>query len=113
MAIFKYLEGTYSEAAVLDVYKENKRRDETGESQTKASADAWTDNDRLRREQHERACRYWCFYTGLDHTYFPLSTDAVARLYMRYRKRKADEIEEKEKQIAESIRKLGKCASGD
>lgn len=58
----------------------------------KASADSWCLFDRLREDIHQRACRFWCDRTGMEHTYFPLSVDGVARLYFRIRKRQKDEI---------------------
>ena len=106
---FKYLEPCYAVACILDVFHENQRLDREGKSTVTAASDCWIDNDRLRRDVFDRACRFWCYRTGLNHTYFPLSVDAVARLYHRIRKRRAEEVENFEANIEEACRKLGPC----
>jgi hypothetical protein len=105
----KYLEWFYAAGCVLDVYRENQQRDTVGTTISSRS-EAWTDNDRLRYDLHERACKFWCARTGLDHTYFPLSIDAVARLYLRLRKRNAAESERFEAKIEEACKRAGKVA---
>jgi hypothetical protein len=85
-----YLTWPQLAGAVLDVFTENQRRE--GPAAYKASADIWCLDETLREDIHQRACRFWCARTKLDRTYFPLSVDAVARLYFRFRKRNHDEV---------------------
>ncbi len=105
---FKYLDWYYSAGAVLDVYRENQKRAKDDPSTIAACSESWTYNDRLRQEIHQRACTFWCVRTGLDHTYFPLSVDAVSRLYLRYRKRTVAESKRVEVKIEEACKRAGK-----
>lgn len=102
----EYLAWYYSAGALLDVYHDNQRREKEGNG-IKASADLWAINERLRADVHERACRFWSIRTGLNHTYFPLSVDAAARLYFRIRKRQQSEVEAFDAEVEEACR-LGK-----
>lgn len=108
---FAYLSWHHIVGSLLDVYWENVRREEEG-SPFKANADNWSINDTLRRDVHERACRYWCKRTGLDLTYFPLSVDAAARLYFRIRKRNEKEIKDMEAEVKEAGRAMNDSSSG-
>jgi hypothetical protein len=100
---FQYLSWYYSAGAVLNVFHENERRFRAGECRFKACADIWCINDDLREDCNERARRHWCRLTKLDDTYYPLSIDAVARLYFRIRKRRKEEIEAFDREIRDAI----------
>lgn len=86
-----YLSWHHLAGAVLDVFREN----EAGEAVRglKANADVWAVSSELRHEIWQRVRRKWCDRSGLDMTWWPFSEDAVARLYFRFRKRNADEID--------------------
>ena len=86
----EYLDWKPLAACVLEVFMDNQSQER--ENGILASSDVWATNTTLRSKVWKLACSAWCRRTGLDHTYFPLSEDAVARLYFRYRKRNADEI---------------------
>ena len=95
-----YLAWNLSFGAVLDVFDENtaNEKEEPVES-IKANSDQWANSSTLRRHIFNRAKDFWCLRAGLDHTWFPLSEDAVVRMYMRIRKRSADEVEAFRKEI--------------
>ncbi len=82
----------HSAGCVLDVFRDNQRREQEGKSSHEASADAWCIFDGLRRDVWERARKFWCERSGEDATCFPLSVDAVAKLYFRFRKRSPQEV---------------------
>lgn len=103
---FGYLAWHHSAGCVLDVFHENVRLRESNPSAPKACADSWCVFEDLRRQIHERARVFWCRRTGLGATYFPLSVDAVARLYFRIRKRRTHEI-------AAFNREIEAAATGD
>jgi hypothetical protein len=98
-----YLAWHWQVACVLDVFRENQMHYRPGTGDMKPSADGWCLFEELRHDLHRRACRFWCARTSYDKTYFPLSVDATARLYFRIRKRRHDEIEDFEREIAEAI----------
>lgn len=98
-----YLKWHWSAGAVLQVFQENAQRHEKGKIPFKASADVWCINEALRQDIHQRACQAWCQLTGLDATWFPLSMDAVARLYFRFRKRLKIEVETFDEEIRQAI----------
>ena len=86
-----YLDWSHIAGAVLDVFLENQQA-EKEESASPASADTWCIVDSQRQQIFERARENWCKRTKLDPIWFPYSVDGVARLYFRFRKRNAQEI---------------------
>jgi hypothetical protein len=86
-----YMSWKYVAAAILAVFRGNQAR-EKEKGAFKASADVWMSVDGLRQRNFEACRRHWCDLTKLDVTYFPLSVDAVARLYFKVRKRNPDEV---------------------
>lgn len=87
--------------AVMDVFRENQRREEV-KAGPKASADEWATHSHLRRDIHDRAMQNWCARTGKNCQWWPYSEDQVARLYFRYRKRSAAELKAFEREIGEA-----------
>ena len=81
-------------ACVLAVFNQNVLRESSPEKRYKAHADIWCINAGLREDIFVRARRFWCEATKFDPTEFPLSVDAVARIYFRIRKRNAGEVAE-------------------
>ncbi len=101
-----YLSWQWAAACVLDVFRQNQERDSAGATILKSS-DCWCITEQLRQDIFTRACRFWCNRTGLDHTYFPLSVDAVARLYFKIRKRNTQEIEAFVTEVEQAIKRNG------
>lgn len=94
---FDYLNWRHLAGAVLDVFHENQMNEENPGA-IKASADIWCSNEELRQQMWKKAQHYWCVRSGYNRwpdgfTYFPLSVDAVVRMYFRIRKRKQEEVD--------------------
>ncbi len=88
-----YLHWRHLAGAVLDVFRENQKREGDGEAERKASADEWSICDGPRREIHDRARAIWCCRTGKGANWWPYNEDATSRLYFRFRKRNKAEVE--------------------
>jgi len=85
-----YLDKWYIAKAVFRVYSWNHRRG----SVPKPDADDWAIVDNLRLEVWTQARAHWLHMTGEDGEHrFPYSVDANARLYYRFRKRSARDLE--------------------
>ena len=74
--------------AVLDAFIAN----QSTKHPLSASSDGWYTVDKFRILLHDSVREHWVRRTGLAGEDFPLSVDAVARLYMKVRKRNSDEI---------------------
>lgn len=84
-----YLQWSYIAKAVLIVYKDNK----IGGEGISPQSDLWIANSVLRQSIYKRTIKEWCILTSLEWTDFPYSEDGVIKIYMRYRKRSASELE--------------------
>jgi hypothetical protein len=101
------LEWYHLEGCVLDVYRENQRREKAARAEPattfiEASADRWGLLDRLRRDLHQRARESWAKRTNKDPDEFPLNRDWVVKMYFRFRKRNPDELAAYEKGLHEA-----------
>lgn len=96
-----YLDGRYLAYAVLRVFRENEKT--ANISGFDANADTWASNSTMRQDIFDRARKVWCQTMQEDFTWFPYSEDAVARLYLRLRKRNADEITAWEKELKDAL----------
>lgn len=84
----RYLDWGFAAGAVLRVIQDHK----TNPARWKADADTWANYSEGRQEVFEAARQQWVALSGYDVSYFPLSVDAVARLYFRFRKRNDQEL---------------------
>ncbi len=94
-----YLHWRHVAGAVMDVYRENEGREESGACPIKARADVWSVSSVHRRQIHDRARWYWQQRVKLGEEWWPYSEDCVARLYFRFRKRNQAELKGFEAEI--------------
>jgi len=92
-----YLCWRYIEAAVLDVFYENERRDTA--AGIKSRADTWGIHSRYRTDIFQRARTAWMERTEKRDIDFPYNEDFVVQLYFKFRKRDKDELREHYRQI--------------
>ncbi len=105
----KYLDWSYSCGCVFQVIEENKAAGKLGN--WKPDADTWAWYSEARSQIFVRARRAWCLLTLKDESYFPLSEDAVARLYFRYRKRNDGEVSSFKRQINKRLDEINSKGS--
>lgn len=95
----RYLSWHLLAGAVLDAFRANEQQEKTG-TDYPASSDAWLMSDVKRRQLFLCVRDSWILRarasTGekaLDECWFPYSIDAVVRMYHRFRKRSAEEVD--------------------
>lgn len=99
-----YLDWVFFAHAVLLVFEENLRADEKAQGYTKANSDVWAWHSLKRQEIFRRTLAHWCHVSGEDESCFPYSEDAIAKFYLRIRKRSAEEAQSFREEINRSIR---------
>lgn len=83
----EYLEGFLLVLAVGDVFLSNVAAETRDPNRPKASADAWVWHSSLRKDIFTRTVDRWVSHSGFSILDFPFSQDAVAKVYLKYRKR--------------------------
>ena len=94
-----YMAWYHIAGAVIDVYRENQRLEETGKHLCPAGADEWAICSLLRNGLWTRCRACWARRTGHPPHHFPYNEDAVAKLYFRFRKRSEEEVNAFEREI--------------
>lgn len=97
----KWLDPATAQLAVLAVYSENGQRPEP----PSRAAEDWTISSSHRRDLWLRSSWAWERQTNIAHHLFPLSEDAVCRLYLQFRKRGGDNVSPQQELFNERAQK--------
>jgi hypothetical protein len=98
----KHMHWAYLAKAVHFVYRENS----TGRMGLSPTTDDWCIKTAPRKDIMERVVRHWERMTRESAFNFPFSEDAVFSLYMRLRKRSAEEVAAYEAEVDAALTDL-------